>query len=109
MAMTMKTAPHPKTHQNEIVAFAGLVHNSYSIDRSAPKPPFQSHFCAVAPPTNCIFPFDFRDRVKGINNSSGQSQVPSIEVIASERGLLGFILAKIHKVYSMLLVLKKFQ
>lgn len=98
MAMTLRTAPHPKTHQNEIVAVAGLVHNSYSIDRSAPKPPFQSHFCAIAPPTNSIFPFDFRDRVKVLNQTVSQTQAPSIELISSERGLLGYILAKLHKV-----------
>ena len=98
MAMTVRTAPHPKTHQNEIVAFAGLVHNSYCIDRSAPKPPYQSHFCAIAPPAGSIFPFDFRDRVKQFNESSSQSQAPSIEIHSSERALLGFILAKIHKV-----------
>lgn len=98
MAMTLRTAPHPKTHQNEIVAFAGLVHNSYPLDRSAPKPLFHSHFCVVAPPTNCIFPFDFRDKVRVLNKPSGKAQAPSIEVLTSERGLLGFILAKIHKV-----------
>jgi DNA polymerase alpha subunit A len=96
--MSLRTAPHPKTHQNEIVAFAGLVNSSYALDRSAPKPLYHYHFCTVAPPTNCIFPFDFRDRVKSLNKPSGVAQAPSIEVISSERGMLGFILAKIHKV-----------
>ena len=96
LALTLRTAPHPRTHQNEITAAACLIHRSFHLDRSSPKPIFQSHFCAVAPPAECVFPFDFRDRIAGKSNSPVSMK---IEMVSSERALINFILAKIHKVF----------
>jgi len=95
MALTLRTAPHPRTHQNEITAAACLVHRSFYLDRSAPKPVYQSHFCAVTSPTECVFPFDFRDRVSGKSSSRVSMK---IEMMSSERALINYILAKLHKV-----------
>ena len=95
LALSLRTAPHPRTHQNEITAAACLVHRAFHLDRSAPKPVFQSHFCAVAPPAECVFPFDFRDRVAG--RSSTQVSM-KVEMMSSERALINFILAKLLKV-----------
>jgi len=95
MALTLRTAPHPRTHQNEITATACLVHRAFHLDRSAPKPVYQSHFCAVAAPAECVLPFDFRDRVSGKSSSQVSMR---IEIMSSERALINFVLAKLHKV-----------
>lgn len=96
MALTLRTAPHPRTDQNEITAAACLVHRSFHLDRSAPKPVYQSHFCAVAAPAECVLPFDFRDHVAA--KSSNQASM-RIEIMSGERALINFILAKLNKVY----------
>jgi len=95
LALTLRTAPHPRTHQNEITAAACLIHRNFHLDRSAPKPVFQSHFCAVAPPAECVFPFDFRDRVAGKSSSKVSMK---IDIMSSERALINFIIAKLLKV-----------
>jgi len=95
MALTLRTTSHPRTHQNEITAAACLVHRSFYLDRSAPKPVYQSHFCAVAAPAECVFPFDFRDRLAG---RSSTEVTMHIDTMSSERALINFFLAKLHKV-----------
>jgi len=95
LSLTLRTSPHPRTHQNEITAAACLVHRRFPLDRSAPKPVYQSHFCAVAPPAECVFPFDFRDRVSGKSSSQVSMKV---EMVSSERALINYILAKLSQV-----------
>ncbi|NWR74366.1 DPOLA polymerase, partial [Centropus unirufus] len=90
MSLSMKTTPNPKTHQNEIVAIAALMHQKFPLDKAPPQPPFQTHFCAVSKPNDCIFPYDFKEVIKKKN--------ARIEIAATERTLLGFFLAKIHKI-----------
>ncbi|XP_069746281.1 DNA polymerase alpha catalytic subunit isoform X2 [Narcine bancroftii] len=90
MSISMKTVQNAKTHQNEIVAMAALVHHKFPLDRAAPQPPFQAHFCVVCKPSDCIFPYDFREVLTKKNSK--------IEIAATERTLLGFFLAKIHKI-----------
>ena len=48
-------------------------------------------FLAISKPADCVFPYDFRERV---NKQNGMK----MEIMGSERALLGFLLAKIHKV-----------
>jgi DNA polymerase alpha subunit A len=99
MTVSFRTAPHPRTHQNEIIAVACLVHRLFPLDRAAPKPPFESHFCIVAPPTNCVLPFDFRDHILPSAGKPGAIQVPmTIEPVSTERGLIGLFLARVHKI-----------
>uniref|UniRef100_A0A8C4MNL6 DNA polymerase n=1 Tax=Equus asinus asinus TaxID=83772 RepID=A0A8C4MNL6_EQUAS len=76
MSFSMKTMQSAKTHQNEIIAMAALVHHSFALDKAPPQPPFQSHFCGIG--------YSIRN-VK-------------VEVAATERTLLGFFLAKVHKI-----------
>ncbi|XP_004417564.1 PREDICTED: DNA polymerase alpha catalytic subunit-like, partial [Odobenus rosmarus divergens] len=45
MSFSMKTMQNAKTHQNEIIAVAALVHHKFALDKAPPQPPFQSHFC----------------------------------------------------------------
>ncbi|XP_032865986.2 DNA polymerase alpha catalytic subunit isoform X2 [Tyto alba] len=90
MSLSMKTTQNPKTHQNEVVAIAALIHQKFPLDKAPPQPPFQTHFCAVSKPNDCIFPYDFKEAIKKKNSK--------IEIAATERTLLGFFLAKIHKI-----------
>lgn len=45
MTMGMRTTVNPKTHQNEIAMVSCLVHQDFPLDKAAPQPPFQLHFC----------------------------------------------------------------
>ncbi|KAL0587906.1 DNA polymerase alpha catalytic subunit [Plecturocebus cupreus] len=90
MAFSMKTMQNAKNHQNEIIAIAALVHHSFALDKAAPQPPFQSHFCVVSKPKDCIFPYAFKEEIEKKN--------VKVEVAATERTLLGFFLAKVHKI-----------
>ncbi|XP_058497932.1 DNA polymerase alpha catalytic subunit [Solea solea] len=90
MSISLKTIQNPKTHHNEIVSLAALVHYQFHMDKAPPQPPYQTHFCVVSKPADCIFPYDFRDAVKKKNGK--------VEIAATERTLLGFFLAKMHKI-----------
>uniref|UniRef100_A0A8C5EU75 DNA polymerase n=1 Tax=Gouania willdenowi TaxID=441366 RepID=A0A8C5EU75_GOUWI len=90
MSISLKTIQNPKTHQNEIVSLAALVHYCFHMDKAPPQPPYQTHFCVVSKPADCIFPYDFKDAVRKKNGK--------VEIAATERTLLGFCLAKMHKI-----------
>ncbi|KAE8279948.1 DNA polymerase alpha catalytic subunit [Larimichthys crocea] len=90
MSISLKTIQNPKTHHNEIVSLAALIHYEFHMDKAPPQPPYQSHFCVVSKPSDCIFPYDFKDAVKKKNGK--------VEIAATERTLLGFFLAKMHKI-----------
>ncbi|XP_060718299.1 DNA polymerase alpha catalytic subunit isoform X2 [Tachysurus vachellii] len=90
MSVSLKTVPNPKTHHNEIVSLAALIHYKFPLDKAPPRIPYQTHFCVVSKPTDCIYPYDFKDAVKKKNGI--------VEIAATERTLLGFFLAKLHKI-----------
>ncbi|XP_053313313.1 DNA polymerase alpha catalytic subunit isoform X2 [Spea bombifrons] len=90
LSLSMKTVQNAKNHQNEIVALAALVHHKFPLDKAPPQPPFQTHFCVLSKPSDCIFPYDYKDAMKRKN--------AHIEIALTERTLLGFFLAKIHKI-----------
>ncbi|KAM5290959.1 DNA polymerase alpha catalytic subunit isoform 3-T3 [Glossophaga mutica] len=90
MSFSMKTVQNAKTHENEIIAVAALVHHSFALDKAPPQPPFQSHFCVVSKPKDCIFPYAFSEDIK--------KKKVKVEIAATERTLLGFFLAKVHKI-----------
>ncbi|XP_029955043.1 DNA polymerase alpha catalytic subunit isoform X3 [Salarias fasciatus] len=90
MSVSLKTVQNPKTHQNEIVSLAALVHYQFHMDKAAPQPPYQTHFCVISKPADCIFPYDFKEAVRKKNGK--------VEIAATERTLLGFFLAKMHKI-----------
>ncbi|XP_010605467.1 DNA polymerase alpha catalytic subunit isoform X2 [Fukomys damarensis] len=89
MSFSMKTMQNAKNHQNEIIAIAALVHHGFALDKAPPQPPFQSHFCVVSKPKDCIFPCAFKEVIK--------KKKVMAEVAETERTLLGFFLAKVHK------------
>ncbi|KAH0624750.1 hypothetical protein JD844_032508 [Phrynosoma platyrhinos] len=90
MSLSMKTVQNMKTHQNEIMAITALVHHKFCLDKAPPVPPFQTHFCVISKPNDCIFPYNFKELVKNKN--------AKIEIATTERTLLGFFLAKVHKI-----------
>uniref|UniRef100_A0A8C5CAG0 DNA polymerase n=1 Tax=Gadus morhua TaxID=8049 RepID=A0A8C5CAG0_GADMO len=90
MSVSLKTVQNPKTHHNEIVSLAALVHHRFHLDKAPPQPPYQTHFCVVSKPVDCIFPYDFKEAVRKKNGK--------VEIAATERTLLGFFLAKMHKI-----------
>ncbi|XP_075936283.1 DNA polymerase alpha catalytic subunit [Anarhichas minor] len=90
MSISLKTIQNPKTHHNEIVSLAALVHYQFHMDKAPPQPPYQNHFCVISKPADCIFPYDFQDAVRKKNGK--------VEIAATERTLLGFFLAKMHKI-----------
>uniref|UniRef100_A0A8C9VWC7 DNA polymerase n=1 Tax=Scleropages formosus TaxID=113540 RepID=A0A8C9VWC7_SCLFO len=90
MAISMKTVQNNRTHHNEVVSLAALVHHRFPLDKAPPRPPYQTHFCVVSKPSDCIFPYDFKDAVRRKNGA--------VEIAATERTLLGFFLAKMHKI-----------
>ncbi|CAN9506180.1 unnamed protein product [Ophioblennius macclurei] len=90
MSVSLKTVLNPKTHQNEIVSLAALVHYQFHMDKAAPQPPYQTHFCVISKPADCIFPYDFKEAVRKKNGK--------VEIAGTERTLLGFFLAKMHKI-----------
>uniref|UniRef100_A0A4W3HCU5 DNA polymerase alpha catalytic subunit n=1 Tax=Callorhinchus milii TaxID=7868 RepID=A0A4W3HCU5_CALMI len=74
MCISMKTVQNSKTHQNEVWFHSGTYPFRYLISK----------------PSDCIFPYDFQEAVKRKN--------VKVEIAATERTLLGFLLAKIHKI-----------
>ncbi|KAG8009409.1 DNA polymerase alpha catalytic subunit [Nibea albiflora] len=90
MSISLKTVQNPKTHHNEIVSLAALINYEFHMDKAPPQPPYQTHFCVVSKPSDCIFPYDFKEAVKKKNGK--------VEIAATERTLLGFFLAKMHKI-----------
>ncbi|XP_066519942.1 DNA polymerase alpha catalytic subunit isoform X2 [Hoplias malabaricus] len=90
MSISLKTVQNPKTHHNEIVSLAALIHYKFPLDKAPPRIPYQAHFCVVSKPNDCIFPYDFKDAVRKKNGA--------VEIAATERTLLGFFLAKMHKI-----------
>lgn len=87
LALNMKTVINPKTHQNEIALVSGLLHNTFHLDKPAPKPAFVDHFCALTRPSDEVWPYDI------------QKVLPKhVTKMDSERALLGFLLAKIGKI-----------
>ncbi|CAL4103579.1 unnamed protein product, partial [Meganyctiphanes norvegica] len=91
MAIGLRTTINPKTHQNEIAMVSSLVHSEFSLDKSAPNPPFQQHFCTLTHPGDVPWPWDFAKELPHYTSTK-------IEKMDTERALLGFLLAKIHKI-----------
>ncbi|KAK4326034.1 hypothetical protein Pmani_003411 [Petrolisthes manimaculis] len=90
MSLGLRTTINTKTHQNEVAMVSCLVHHEFSIDKAPPQPPFQSHFCAMTHPCDVPWPWDLKDALARTHTR--------VEKSDTERALLGFLLAKIHKV-----------
>ncbi|GIY56481.1 DNA polymerase alpha catalytic subunit [Caerostris darwini] len=90
MCLNLTTAVNSKTQQNEIVAVSCLLHQDFSLDKTAPTPQYQSHFCVLTKPSDGIFPYDFKNAINRYKNTK-------VERVDSERSLLIYFLAKLQK------------
>ncbi|KAJ8971883.1 hypothetical protein NQ314_000496 [Rhamnusium bicolor] len=45
LAINLRSFVNPKTYANEILMMSCLTHTKYVVDKQAPNPPFQQHFC----------------------------------------------------------------
>lgn len=88
--LSLRTVHNPVTSQNEVVAVSVLAHHAFPIDKQAPQPPYQTHFCALSKPSGTIFPYRFMNEVANFKNTS-------LEVMDSERSLLTFLIAKLQR------------
>ncbi|XP_065095411.1 DNA polymerase alpha catalytic subunit [Ochlerotatus camptorhynchus] len=52
---------------NEIAMISMLVHNRFPLNKPAPNPPFNRHFCGVARPSSTSWPFDFNPNDPKLN------------------------------------------
>ncbi|KAK8777019.1 hypothetical protein V5799_029635, partial [Amblyomma americanum] len=88
--LSVRTVHNPIASQNEIVAVSVLAHHAFPIDRRAPQPPYQTHFCALTKPSGTLFPCRFTNDVAHFKSTS-------LEVMDSERSLLTFFIAKLQR------------
>ncbi|XP_011505270.1 PREDICTED: DNA polymerase alpha catalytic subunit [Ceratosolen solmsi marchali] len=58
-----------KQQKNEIVNIGILLHHKFELDKTAPKPPFNQHFCLVTHPRNINWPLKARDRLAKITQT----------------------------------------
>ena len=94
LALNMKTTINPKTHQNEITLMSGLMHNKFFLDRPAPSPPHNDHFCAITRPSDEVWPFDMP---KALDNHKRANPGAKVFKHDSERALLGWFMAQMRR------------
>lgn len=85
---------HVATNQkgtNEVVAVSCLVNKKFHIEKPAPNPPFDQHFCILSHPSNVPFPFGFKSDAQSYSNTK-------IYIHENETSLLSFFLAKIQQI-----------
>ncbi|XP_064455746.1 DNA polymerase alpha catalytic subunit-like [Ornithodoros turicata] len=89
-SISLRTLTNPTTHQNEIAAVSVLAHSAFPIDKQAPSPLYQLHFCALTKPSEMIFPFDLKTALSKYKGTK-------VEVMDSERSLIVYLIGRLHK------------
>jgi len=89
LSLSMIATTHAKTHDHEVISFAGLVQPSYHLDKGAPDKCFTHSFCLVTKPSDELLPYDFQSTI--------QKSGSNIQITTSERSMLGLLLAKIQQ------------
>jgi DNA polymerase alpha subunit A len=98
MSLSLKTVLNPRHHTHEVVVVSAMTHPEVMLDGPTMNPEQKiRHVTAVRPlgttvGTNTQFPLGFQQRIKQNRNLSS-----IVEVCANERGLLSFLMARIHK------------
>ncbi|KAM7301016.1 DNA polymerase alpha catalytic subunit [Ixodes scapularis] len=88
MSLSIRTVPNDATNQNEVVAVSVLAHHTFPIDKQAPSPLYQTHFCALTRPSGTLFPYGF---------TGSMCKHTTLEVVDSERSLLILFAAKLQR------------
>lgn len=70
--------------KNEVIMISGLVHTRFPVDKAAPSPPFQRHFCYFTKPTGTNWPFDINPKLTTSKTTA--------QKFNTERELLSFFL-----------------
>ena len=86
ITLYVRSALNTKSQRNQIVMISCLVNSKYNVDKPAPTPPFNRHFCGVTRPTSQNWPLDFQQKL-------GQYKSTKVTKLDSERALLSWFLA----------------
>ncbi|CAH1175786.1 unnamed protein product [Phaedon cochleariae] len=90
-AINMRSFVNPKTYANEILMMSCLAHNRYAVDKQAPNPPFQQHFCVFSCPSQQILPLNIHDALGGY-------KATKVQKMDTERALLNYFIAQFAKI-----------
>lgn len=82
-AINIRTLTNSKSLNNEIVMVSCLRHSKYFVDKQAPEPPFQEHFCVIAKSKEHMLPFDFYESLRSY-------RATRVQKMDTERSLLNY-------------------
>lgn len=97
VTLNVRTAINPKTTKNEVVMISCLVNNKFALDKPAPSPPFNRHFCGFTRPISTNWPLDFNQKLSGFISTKTTK-------LDSERALLSWFLATFQNIDADLVV-----
>ncbi|KAJ3161309.1 DNA-directed DNA polymerase alpha catalytic subunit pol1 [Geranomyces michiganensis] len=89
LSLTMRTVTNHVKHVNEIVAASGLVYNAVNIDGASNDDAQPARFTVLRQLEDIPLPAGFQDMLRGRDTR--------IEIPRNEHGLLGFLIAQIHR------------
>lgn len=81
--INVRSILNPNTMKNEIVMISCLINNKFSIDKPAPNPPFNRHFCGITRPQITTWPFDITQKLNNYKSTT-------VKKYESERSLLSW-------------------
>lgn len=97
-ALNVQTALNVNTSKNEVVMIACLVNKTFAINKPAPSPPFQEHFCGFTRPVAQHWPADLGKKLS-------EFKATKTTKMDSERALLSWFLATFQKIDPDLIVI----
>ncbi|KND02063.1 DNA polymerase (pol2) [Spizellomyces punctatus DAOM BR117] len=89
MSLSLRTVMNHKKHINEIVVASGLVYHNVNLDGVTTDQQQPTRFTVVRQLEDIPLPAGF--------NTLLQQQKTKVEILRNERGLLGFLIAQIHR------------
>ncbi|XP_018577548.1 DNA polymerase alpha catalytic subunit [Anoplophora glabripennis] len=91
MAINLRSFINPKTYTNEILMVSCLTHTKYAVDKQAPNPPFQQHFCVFSCPTQQVLPLNIHEALKNY-------KATKVQKMDSERALMNYFISQFVKI-----------
>ncbi|KAI8907620.1 DNA polymerase family B-domain-containing protein [Powellomyces hirtus] len=89
LSLSMRTVTNHQKHVNEIVAASGLVYNNVNIDGGSNDQQQPSRFTVIRQLNDVPIPAGLQDLCRRHNTK--------VEIHRNEHGLLGFLIAQIHR------------
>lgn len=96
LTLNVRVAMNVHNMKNEVIMISGLVHTRFPVDRSAPTPQFQRHFCYFTKPSGTNWPFDINQKLTSAKTKA--------QKFNTERELLSFFLNQYQAIDPDLLV-----